>query len=122
MVSCTSLSNKFEPYNCFQFEGEPKWVQIHLEEERENKLQRLVDEYYSKVPNDDPNYFLLNTDRKRKYFWYQAETGDVLACVIDENLYKQANSSKDGCFADRIIIKTKNQSINLQIAESIWCT
>ncbi|WP_269621325.1 hypothetical protein [Zhongshania sp. BJYM1] len=109
-------SNGFKSYNCMQFEEEPKWSQVALDSDTESRLTGLVEEHYSKAPKDA---FLMNKGNKRKYFWYQAESGEVLACIVDKKMWRQYH---EGCFADRIIISKNKDTTTLKETDSVVCT
>lgn len=99
-----------------QFEEEPHWHQVALEAEIEAQYKELVEAHYSKAAKDA---FLMNKGTKRKYFWYKAESGDVLACIVDKKMWRQY---LEGCFADRIIISTGSSGTTLKEADSVVCT
>lgn len=99
-----------------QFEEEPKWSQVALDSDTESRLTDLVEKHYSKAAKDT---FLMNKANKRKYFWYQAASGEVLACIVDRQMWREYH---EGCFADRIIISTNNDATTLKETDSVICT
>ena len=109
-------SQGFISYDCMQLEEEPHWNQVALDAETEAHYKELVELHYSNAPKDA---FLMNKVNKRKYFWYRAESGDVLACVVDNNMWQKYH---EGCFADRIIISTDGNDAKLKEADSAVCT
>jgi hypothetical protein len=115
LLSSCSLTG-FKSYHCLQFDEEPEWTQVSLDEKSERKFEYILEQYYSNPPK---NSFLMNEGNNRKYFWYYAESGETLACVVDNKNYKKYT---EGCFADRIIIRINKGGIALKEAGSIACT
>lgn len=109
-------SQGFSSYNCMQFEGEPHWRQATLDAESESHYKKLVEALYSESPKDA---FLMNKGNKRRYFWYTAESGEVLACIVDKKMWRQYH---EGCFADRIIIRKNSSGTTLKETDSVVCT
>ena len=103
-------------YDCMQFEEEPKWHHVAFDTESEERFKELVEAHYFNAPEES---FLMNKGKKRKYFWYKSESGEVLACVVDREMWRQYH---EGCFADRIIITTNNGTTTLKESESVLCT
>lgn len=117
MITLSGCASKgFRSYSCMQFEEEPQWHQVALDQEYEEHLRKLVEIHYSEAPKGT---FLMNKGKKRKYFWYKAESGQVLACIVDRKMWQQYH---EGCFADRIIITTNNGTTTLKETDSVVCT
>ena len=114
LSGCTSQG--FSPYDCMQLEEEPYWNQVALDTESEAHYKELVEIHYSNAPKET---FLMNKDKRRKYFWYRAESGEILACVVDKNMWRKYH---EGCFSDRIIISTDGNGAKLKEADSVVCT
>ena len=114
LSSCAGTG--LQSYDCMQFEKEPHWNQVALDFQLEERLIKMIEAHYSNAPKEA---FLMNKGNKRKYFWYKAESGEILVCIVDGRKWRQYH---EGCFADRFIISESNSGTTLKETESVVCT